>query len=100
MNNKNDKSPHILNTSSNLLGFCFIVITSLRVLNLDGKTIIDELTSIAMIMFMISSVLSFLSMRYSKLRGDWFEKVADIIFLTGLFFLFVITMFITFDIIK
>ena len=100
MENKNDRSPHILNASSNLLGFCFIVLTSLRVLNLNGKTIIDELTSVAMIMFMMSSVLSFLSMRYSKIKGDRFEKVADIIFLTGLFFLFATTMFITFDIVK
>ena len=100
MANKNDKSPHILNASSNLLGFCFIVLTSLRVLNLNGKTIIDELTSVAMILFMISSVLSFLSMRNSKLNADHFEKIADIIFLTGLFFLFAITMLITFDMIK
>ncbi len=100
MENKNDKSPHILNASSNLLGFCFIVLTSLRVLKLDGKTIIDELTSVALIMFMTSSVLSFLSMRYSKIRGDRFENVADIIFLTGLFFLFATTMLITFDIIE
>ncbi len=100
MTNKNDKSPHILNASSNLLGFCFIVLTSLRVLNLNGKTIIDELTSVAMILFMISSVLSFLSMRNSKINQDYFEKIADIIFLTGLFFLFAITMLITFDLIK
>ncbi|HEV8083688.1 MAG TPA: hypothetical protein VGP55_10820 [Chitinophagaceae bacterium] len=100
MTNKNDKSPHILNASSNLLGFCFIVLTSLRVLNLNGKTIIDELTSVAMIMFMTSSVLSFLSMRNSKINQDYFEKIADIIFLTGLFFLFAITMLITFDLIK
>ncbi len=100
MTNKNDKSPHILNASSNLLGFCFIVLTSLRVLNLNGKTIIDELTSVAMILFMISSVLSFLSMRNSKINRDYFEKIADIIFLTGLFFLFAITMLLTFDLIK
>ena len=100
MANKSDKSPHILNASSNLLGFCFIVLTSLRVLNLNGKTIIDELTSVAMILFMISSVLSFLSMRNSKINGGHFEKIADIIFLTGLFFLFAITMLITFDMIK
>ena len=100
MDYKKDTSPHILNTSSNLLGICFIVLTSLRVLNLNGKTIIDELTSVAMILFMISSVLSFLSMRNSKINADHFEKIADIIFLTGLFFLFAITMLITFDIIK
>ncbi|MEP6582613.1 MAG: hypothetical protein ABJA90_00040 [Ginsengibacter sp.] len=100
MENRNDKSPHILNTSSNLLGFCFIVLTSLRVLNLNGKTIIDEFTSVAMVMFMISSVLSFLSMRNKKSNSDRFEKVADVIFLSGLFLLFVTTMLITLDIIK
>ena len=99
METKNDKSPHILNASSNLVGLCFIVLTSLRVLNLNGTTIIDELTSVAMIMFMASVVLSFLSMRNYK-SGERFEKVADIIFLIGLFFLFVTTMLITFDIIK
>ncbi len=99
METKNDKSPHILNASSNLVGLCFIVLTSLRVLNLNGKTIIDELTSVAMMMFMASVVLSFLSMRNIK-SGDRFEKIADIIFLIGLFFLFVTTMLITFDIIK
>lgn len=29
--NVNNNSQHILNTSSNLLGFCFIVLTSLKV---------------------------------------------------------------------
>ncbi len=100
MATKNDKSPHILNASSNLVGFFFIVLTSLRILNLNGKTIIDELTSVAMVMFMISSVLSFLPIRESKIGGDRFEKIADIIFLTGRSFLFITTMLITFNIVK
>jgi hypothetical protein len=51
MEEKNDKSPHVLSASSNLLGLCFIVLTSLRVLHLDGKTIIDECTAAALVMF-------------------------------------------------
>ena len=41
MNGDKDKSPHILNASSNLLGLCFVVLTSLKLLNIAGKTIID-----------------------------------------------------------
>jgi hypothetical protein len=32
---RNNKSPHILNASSNLLGICFVVLTSLKVLNIS-----------------------------------------------------------------
>jgi predicted transporter len=100
MEEKNDKSPHVLSASSNLLGLCFIVLTSLRVLHLDGKTIIDECTAAALVMFMVSSILSFLSMRSKKAKSDQYEKIADIIFLLGLFFLFTTTMLVTFNIIK
>jgi hypothetical protein len=97
---QSNKSSHILTTSSNLLGICFIVLTSLKLLNMDKKTLIDEFTAFAIIMFMISSVLSFLSLRSKGWKSERFEKVADIIFLLGLFSLFIITMFITFNIIK
>ena len=67
---------------------------------MDGKTFIDEFTDVAIIMFMISSVLPFLSIRSKNARSERYEKIADIIFLLGLFSLFVITMFVTFNIMK
>ncbi len=100
MPENNDKSPHILNTSATLLGICFIVLTSLNVMSLTAKTIMDELTTAAIVMFMTSSLLSFLSMRSKRSLGDKYEKVADIVFLSGLFFLFVTTMLLAFNIIK
>ncbi len=100
MENNSNKSSHILTTSSNLLGICFIVLTSLKLLNLDGKTLIDEFTAVAIFLFMFSSVLSFLSLRNDNRKGEHLEKIADIIFLLGLFSLFIITMFVTFDIVK
>jgi hypothetical protein len=63
------------------------------------KSVIDELTAIAIFMFMISCVLSFLSMRSIKKSGIRYEQVADIIFLAGLFFLFITTSLIVFNII-
>ncbi|WP_431198565.1 hypothetical protein ACRQ5D_28840 [Mucilaginibacter sp. P25] len=39
---RNDKSPHILNAASNLLGLCFVVLTSLKFLKMSDRTYIDE----------------------------------------------------------
>ncbi len=100
MNSKNDNSQHILTTSSNLIGFCFIVLTSLKVLKLQQSTIIDEITAVAILLFMTSSILSFLSMRSSGKYGIRYENYADIIFLVGLLLLFVTTMLIAFDIVQ
>jgi hypothetical protein len=101
MNEQNNgNSSHILNTSSNLLGLCFIVLTSLKVLHLKEATIIDEITAITIVFFMTSSVLSFLSMRSVNRKSDHFEKVADTVFLIGLVMLFVTTMLIAFNLIR
>ena len=95
-NQKNDKSPHILNASSNLLGLCFVVLTSLKILNFSHTTLIDELTIVATILFMISCILSFLSIRGNIAR---YENIADIAFLLGLIMLFVTTILFSFNII-
>jgi hypothetical protein len=100
MSSNNDKSPHILNTSATLLGICFVVLTSLNVMNLKAKTVLDELTTAAIVMFMASSLLSFLSMRQSAAPGQRYEKIADFVFLSGLFFLFITTMLLAFNVIK
>ncbi|WEK20363.1 MAG: hypothetical protein P0Y49_04315 [Candidatus Pedobacter colombiensis] len=98
-----NKSPHILNTSATLLGLCFIVLTSIKVSKMQDSTLIDETTALAIVLFMISSILSFLSMRKEKTLSDRLEnleKMADFIFLFGLLVLFLTTMMVTFNIIK
>ena len=99
-NQKNEKSPHILNASSNLLGLCFVVLTSLKILNFSHTTLIDELTIVASILFMISSILSFLSIRGNIKKSGRMEKIADIFFLGGLTLLFITALLFSFDIIK
>lgn len=99
MSRQTEKSPHILNASSNLLGICFIVLTSLKLLDKSEKTIIDEVTIVAIILFMTSCVFSFLSIRGMK-GSDRLEQVADIIFLGGLLLLFVTTILFSMNIIK
>lgn len=80
-----NKSPHILNTSANLLGFCLIVLTSIKVAKFNQATIIDDLTGVASLLLIASCLLSFLSMRASKPENARkMELVAEYIFLVAL----------------
>jgi surface polysaccharide O-acyltransferase-like enzyme len=96
---RNDKAPHILNASSNLLGLCFVVLTSLRFLKLDQRTYIDETVTIALVFFMLSCILSFLSIRGNLKAGGRLEATADYLFLGGLVVLFITAILIIFKVI-
>lgn len=96
----NNKSPHILSTASNLLGFCLLVLTSLKISKFQEATIIDEFTGIASLLLIAASILSFLSTRSKKEnQGENLEKIADIIFLVALIIIFTITFLIAFFIV-
>lgn len=51
----NNKSPHVLNASSNLLGLCLIVLTSLKISDYNEKTLIDDLTGLIALLLSIST---------------------------------------------
>ena len=89
-----DKSPHILNAASNLLGICFVVLTTLKALRVDYVRKIDELTAVTMFLLMIAIVFSFLSIRNG--RPVW-ERMADISFVIAILCLFAVTLIVTFD---
>ena len=97
----NNTSPHILNTSANLLGFCLFVITSLHITNLGEAQIVDELTSVVAVLLTISCICSFISIRTSDLGTEKrFEDVADYLFLIALIGILITILIITFDFIK
>lgn len=101
MEEKNKKSSHILNASSNLVGFCFIVLTSLTIFQKNSLTLIDECTTLALITFVGSTIFSFLSIRSKNIRrSNIHENVADIIFLIGLLLLLVTIVLISFNVIS
>jgi hypothetical protein len=85
-NNKKNISKHILPTSANLLGLCFVILTFIKVLKLSNETVIDELVAIAIVLFFIASFCSYAAMR-SRKWSELYEKIADTIFLIGLFLL-------------
>jgi hypothetical protein len=49
-------TPHILNTASNLLGLCFIIITLLKTSSAHQNTFVDELVAIEAFIFCLSCV--------------------------------------------
>jgi len=100
MKDKNNTSQYILGTASNLLGICFIVLTSLKLLKIQNDTLVDEFTSGAMVLFMVSCILSFLSLKSNGRFEYRYEFIAELLFLIGLFCLFASTMLISLNIIK
>jgi hypothetical protein len=80
----NGKQPHILNASSNLLGICFVLVTGLKLTKASDNTWADEISLVAALALLSSCVISYLSMR-SKRRAERYERVADYLFLFGLF---------------
>ncbi|MCW3127853.1 MAG: hypothetical protein JWO03_3511 [Bacteroidetes bacterium] len=90
-------SPHILNTSANLMGLCFIILTSIELLKIKTTTYLDEIVFLAIILFMSSSIVSFLSMKTTHKTSIRLENAADYIFLSGLIVLFITAILISFD---
>lgn len=80
------KSTHILNASSNLLGFSLVIITSLKITKISHSTYLDEFAGVACLFFAFSCFFSFLAIRATKQkRGNRFETIADYLFLIALF---------------
>ncbi len=76
---------HILPTSANLLGFTFLILTSIRGLGFSKTGVIAEATGFCLSLFAISSLLSFLSIRSNeRITMINYEKWAEWIFLLAL----------------
>ena len=91
----NKTSNHILGTSTNLLGFCLIVLTSLHLTSKSENSLVDEFTSLIAVLLTISSLFSFLSIRTDNVKKEYrFEKIADYLFMSSLIGIFAIILII------
>jgi uncharacterized membrane protein SirB2 len=97
-NGKKNISKHILPTSANLLGICFFLLSIIKISKVQAETIIDECIGVIIVIFLASSIFSYGSMR-SSTRPEFFEKIADVIFLIGLTFLTIMSLIIVFGVI-
>lgn len=75
------------------------MVTSINVMNISFRTIIDEIATVATLLFMSSCLLSFLSIRGNLRRSRRLENLADYVFLSGLILLFITTLLFSFNII-
>jgi hypothetical protein len=92
-----NKSSHILNTSSNLVGFSFLVLTAIRTAGLEGQGITDELAALAVFIFSLSCFISFLSIKKGdEGRSVQYENIADAAFFIGLLLLVIMSLLVVF----
>ncbi len=78
-------APHILNASTNLLGFCLVIITSLKITKFSHHSYLDEFTVCAIFCLTLSCTLSFLSLKSKKdIQANQLENIADILFFVAL----------------
>lgn len=97
----NKTSQHILNTSTNLLGFCLFIITSLHIANYSVESIIDEYTSLAALLLIFSCLLSFFSLQTAyETRAKRAETIAEYLFAAALIGILIIIILIDFNYIK
>jgi hypothetical protein len=80
-----NKSPHILSTASNLLGFSFLVLTSMKSLHLPQTTIIDNVVAVLIVILAFSCMFSFSSIRAKSAEiSKSHETIADYLFIVAL----------------
>lgn len=79
INNKKDISRHILPTSSNLLGICFVILNFIKLWKVGRveQLVVDKLVGVSIILFLIASVLSYASMRSAR-KAESYENKTDI----------------------
>jgi len=98
MSEHNDLSQHILTTSAQLVGVCITVISLVKVLHIGQVgSLLDKFMAIDALLFTVSAVLSYASMRGAKSAS--LEKYADQIFMLGLLELGVCAVLLSFEII-
>jgi multisubunit Na+/H+ antiporter MnhG subunit len=71
--NRKDVAKHILPTSANLLGLCFILLSYIKLAKLSAETLIDENLGVVIVLFLFSSIFSYASMRANR-HSDIYEK--------------------------
>lgn len=83
MEDSDKLSHHILPTSAQLVGVCVTVISLIKALHIGrAGTIVDKILAMDCLLFTMSALLSYVSMRgYKSVRT---EKYADQFFMLGL----------------
>ena len=98
-NDKRNISKHILPTASNLLGLCFVILGMTKIYAIGEKTLLDEMTTFSMVLFLAACLFSYASIR-AKSKTERYERIADTLFLFGLTVMTLIALVLAFEIVK
>jgi hypothetical protein len=95
-NDKNrDIAHHIFTGSIAMVGVCLTVITLFKISEFGIKTYADEFLGVDAFLFIISSFISYLSLRnYNHKKLEW---IADIMFFIGMLGMVIVGLFIVFS---
>jgi hypothetical protein len=92
-------SHHVLAASTTLLGISFAVVSLIGAMGHADKTLADEFALLSLILFLGSCILAYASMRVQK-RSVAFGKIADTLFVVGLISLCLLSVLISFNVVR
>lgn len=102
--NKN-LSEHILSVSATMVGVCMMAISIVKLVQAGGTghlggsgNLIDKILAFDSVLFLLSSLFSYLSLRSSTLT-ERLENLADIIFMMGLILMTISSFVLAFELI-
>ena len=93
-NKSRDIASSIFNGSTTMIGVCITVIALFRVVKISMKTYADEVLGIDTFLFIISALLSYLTLRNNQLTRT--ERWADAIFFAGMLIMVIVGIIIVF----
>ena len=93
----NKTSENVLASATGLLGFNFVVITSLHLASATQNSVIDEMTSIVSVMLIFSCIGAFIGIRTDNKSRFPYAKVADYLFILSLLGELAIILLVTFN---
>lgn len=92
-------SHHILAASTTLLGISFAVVSLIGAMGHADKTLADEFALLSLILFLGSCIFSYASMRVQK-GPAVYGKILDTLFIVGLISLFLLSILLSFNVIR
>jgi hypothetical protein len=95
-------SKHILPSSGTMIGVCATLIGLVKLAEVHiGPSRVDEYTALASMLFLVSAIASYMSIRHADRRetSERCEMIADRCFLAGLIGLAAITLFFAYEVI-
>jgi len=100
MRSPNNLSGHILPTSGAMLGVCMTVISTVKLTQSNRGVAywVDDLLALDALIFLTSSILSYLSIR-SNSKRIYFEDIADKVFMLALLCMGAAVILLTYEIV-